>query len=719
MWTCYNQKSKIYLIILIIAVLGCDENKNKESGYYNTKHGFWKLDVSGLPYFKANLQKTPIPYYAFPHLSSTGHIAMLADQWGNINVLTTEGGTIALNPNTQRSKSALYPVIVNNGEKKSLVYSQLTTKNTFHYGIGYAKYFGQYNSENIILDVNQAFYTPPNYQRNIVGIFTFVNKGQENINTEILIRSDIVPMPDYSFYDVLKFDDSCGNGYAMFHTGHDALKSIFIVADSTFKGKTKENSLLLSCAINLEPGDTMMIKAAFGYGGEKDKRNAQQNIARLNQHEIGEQWAKRLEKVELNTPEKWMEEECVWTFSQLLSFVNYDYSVDEYFVTLGGYGYFKDPNHQRGHCSFASREVGETSMPLSYFDPYMANRSLKWMAKTQLPNGDIPNRHIYQPDFDLSKTKQHSDCDIWFLLGCGEYVKNTRDTTFLNEEVPYWKGKSETMWEHVKNSFAWVRDSIGTGKHGLILMRTGDWNDCINKLGKKGKGESVMNSGMAARAASVLAEIAHDKRDTTFARELEKFARGLRKSVSQCYDKEWFIRAYSDVGREVSSFEENRLYINAQSWAALGGCGTPEQRKNALLNAIEKCHTDIGMTLISRPYSCPQPNYLTDYSNPTGEGENAGIWPQTVYWMVWALAEEGLIDEAIAEWKSMSLRNHSMKFPDVPFGIYNGPDCYSSHYAGKREGWTQVQAWTRMIGTPMNPMVAWQAFAMKKINENQ
>jgi len=66
-----------------------------------------------------------------------------------------------------------------------------------------------------------------------------------------------------------------------------------------------------------------------------------------------------------------------------------------------------------------------------------------------------------------------------------------------------------------------------------------------------------------------------------------------------------------------------------------------------------------------------------------------------------------------------SLRNHADNFPQVPFGIFNGPDCYSSHFAGNREGWTQTGTFNRMLEIPMNPMIAWQAFSIKKILENR
>src|SRR5690606_21912971 len=69
-------------------------------------------------------------------------------------------------------------------------------------------------------------------------------------------------------------------------------------------------------------------------------------------------------------------------------------------------------------------------------------------------------------------------------------------------------------------------------------------------------------------------------------------------------------------------------------------------------------------------------------------------------------------DEALDVWERISLRNHARLYPDVPFGIFNGPDCYSSHYAGEREGWTQVQMLERAKFPPMNPMVAWQALSL-------
>jgi cellobiose phosphorylase len=310
-----------------------------------------------------------------------------------------------------------------------------------------------------------------------------------------------------------------------------------------------------------------------------------------------------------------------------------------------------------------------------------------------------------------------SDNELWFVLGCCESVAASGRTEFLDEVCSFWDRGQGTIWEHIKRAFYWVRDQIGTGQHGLILIREGDWNDYLSLIGAEGRGESVMNSGMACRAFASVLEIARRSKETPFAAEVEDYLAGQREAVAASFDRGWFRCGYTDDGKPVGSHAENRLFLNAQAWPALGKCGTPEQRQTALRNAIRHCHTDIGLMLMSRPYSSPAPDDVSSCGIPAGEGENAGIWPQTVHWLVWALVEEGMLDEALAEWKCGTLHNHAHRFPEVPYGIFNGPDCFSSKWAGKREGWTQVQLLNRAQTVPMNPMIAWQGFTLRKIKQ--
>jgi hypothetical protein len=48
-----------------------------------------------------------------------------------------------------------------------------------------------------------------------------------------------------------------------------------------------------------------------------------------------------------------------------------------------------------------------------------------------------------------------------------------------------------------------------------------------------------------------------------------------------------------------------------------------------------------------------------------------------------------------------------------------GPDSYLSKFSYEGEGWSQVEIFNRMLPYPVNPMVACQAFAIKKILESK
>jgi len=489
-------------------------------------------------------------------------------------------------------------------------------------------------------------------------------------------------------------------GWAVFPDLDEQFGDVFLASDEKWQSASKRECLCLLQSVRIESGSTFNVSAATGYGLLQTTP-----IVVPTLEEAHQQWARRLSPFAVHAPEPWMARECLWNAGQLLSFTSYDSSVGEYFIALGGYGWGE----------FSVREVSETSMVLAACDWEMASASLRFVAKTQLASGDVPKLHNMRRD--RTSHEFDSDNELWFVLGCCESIAMSGRTEFLDEVCSFWDRGEATMWEHLKHAFHWVQDRIGTGKHGLILIREGDWNDYLSLMGVEGRGESVMNSGMACRAFSALSEIAARRGETLFAGEVASYLAKMRVAVADAYDQGWFRRGYSDHGKPVGSFAENRLFINAQTWPVLGKCGTPEQRRTALKNAIKLCHTEIGLMLMSRPYSSPAPDDISWCAIPAGEGENAGIWPQTVHWLVLALTEEGLLEEALVEWKCGTLHAHACRFPQVPYGIFNGPDCFSSKWAAKREGWTQSQLLNRAQSVPMNPMIAWQGFTLRKINE--
>ncbi|CAN5346427.1 hypothetical protein BH09VER1_BH09VER1_27960 [soil metagenome] len=655
--------------------------------------GEWTNDEAGLPCFDLRLADGVSADAPFRHLISTGHVSALADRWGNVNLFTTEEGFRWFNsPENCGARSSLGLVARWEGELYSLFYSELALQTGIRVGVGYVVYTGEAHIGTARFQLEQRVFAAPNRGKSLGAQFrlTRIDEGAA-MSLQLVMRSDVTLWE--KGITVFHGQDGC----ALLRNERDPLGPVFLRGEEGWEASIFDSSVRLSRDFTVEGLSTILMGCSIGYG--------EIPLTPSSFKEAQGQWRTRLAPYRAKAPEPWMEQECWWNAGQLLSFCSYDSSVGEYYISLGGYGW----------AGFSVREASETSMILSACDWELAAASLRFVAKTQLASGDVPKFHTMRRD--RVSEEFDSDNELWFVLGCVESVGGARREVFLDEQCSYWDGGTDTIWEHLRRAFYWVRDEIGRGSHGLILIRQGDWNDYLSLMGRAGKGESVMNSGIACRAFDGLARLARKRGEDRFAREIELYVKEVRAAVDNAFFQGWFLRGYTDAGRPVGSRGQNRLFINAQTWPVLGGCGTPAERRAALQNAVEKCHTSIGLTLMSRPFSSPAPDDISGCAIPAGEGENAGIWPQTIYWLVWALAQEGMVDDALQEWTCGTLRNHARHFPEVPYGIFNGPDCYSSHWAGGREGWTQVQLLDRAKFAPMNPAIAWQGFAMRKINE--
>jgi hypothetical protein len=659
-------------------------------------------DRYGLPCFVSQLESNPNPYFLFNHIISTGRIGALLDQWGTVKCFTTEGGYTVLNPISPRleSRSSLYFMIKIGEEVYSLINGELESPKQFTYGIGYGTYTGWLKTNTHDVEISQTFIAGPHKQPRIDGFLKICNQSKEPLNAELFLCSDakLVCSGRSDSHPILT-----GPGFCGFSMPESELHNIFLVSDIRFENCSSRKSLRMRKPIQIESGKEIEINCRVQYGSECDDFKDSESL-----NDIQVAWKSLLERISINAPQSWMQQEAKWCMGQLLSHLSYDSSVDEYFIAIGGYG----------NWGFPVREASETAICLAYWYPDLARSSLRWVAKTQLLNGDIPKNHNFTNNRDISSYEIESDNEIWFILGCCEYVSMTGDYSIFFEDVEYWDSKTKSsMWDHIKKTFYWIKNHIGVGQHGLILIKDGDWNDYLSLIGAGGKGESVMNSEMACRALYLLEKYALQLSEYEFAKEVKTFCDDINIAMQKCFDEKWFVRAYTDQGVAVGTLKEDRLFLNAQTWAALGKCGTDAQRQQAMLSAIEKCGTSAGLMLMSRPYSSPPPEDISFCPLPAGDGENAGIWPQTAHWAVWALAEQGLTDLAIEQWEAMSLHNHAKLFPDVPFGIFNSPDCFSSKFAGDRQGRTQVELINRAVFAPMNPGIAWQAFSLKKIEE--
>src|SRR5712664_492473 len=141
-----------------------------------------------------------------------------------------------------------------------------------------------------------------------------------------------------------------------------------------------------------------------------------------------------------------------------------------------------------------------------------------------------------------------SDDRIWLAFAASHYVEVTGDLAVLDETAPFLDGpplnddQSEsyfnpmiselraTLFEHCARA---LDASLEVGIHGLPLMGTGDWNDGMNRVGEKGKGESIWLGWFLYTTLLTFAGIAERRGEEVRATSWRNHAANLLKALER------------------------------------------------------------------------------------------------------------------------------------------------------------------------------------------
>jgi cellobiose phosphorylase len=258
-----------------------------------------------------------------------------------------------------------------------------------------------------------------------------------------------------------------------------------------------------------------------------------------------------------------------------------------------------------------------------------------------------------------------NDDPLWLVLGVAAYVKETGDTSILDEMVPFdnQPGSERPLYEHLQRSIQYTLDRLGP--HGLPLIGRADWNDCLNlntfseepgesfqtTTNKEGKvAESVFIAGLFVLAATEMAELASFRGLTTDTDRYVNAANEMETTtLAQGWDGTWFLRAFDDFGDKIGSAtcEEGQIFIEPQGMCVLAGIGLETGQAAQALNSVrERLATEHGIILQQPAYSRYYLNLGEISTYPPGYKENAGIFCHTNPWVMIAETRLGQGDAA-------------------------------------------------------------------------
>ncbi len=455
----------------------------------------------------------------------------------------------------------------------------------------------------------------------------------------------------------------------------------------------------LQCSIELGVGQTVEIISFIGQCESIDEASALISRYRTTDldvvfQEVLHYWENLLGAVQVETPDRSMDIMLNgWLLYQTLACRLWARSA--FYQASGAYGF---------------RDQLQDGMALTALQPDETRRHLLRAAARQFVEGDV--QHWWFPHSGLGVRTHISDDRVWLAYATATYIACSGDTSVLDESVPFLTGPILRPDEHdalfqpmIAEEEASLFDHCArgldqclelTGKHGLPLIGTGDWNDGMNRVGEEGRGESVWLGWLLIRTIALFAPLA-ETRDAVRAQRWRAHAVAVQDAIErEAWDGRWYRRATFDDGTWLGSEESEECRIDsiAQSWAVLSEAGIPS-RCAAAMASLEKYlinTTDAIALLFTPPFDKTphDPGYIKGY--PPGLRENGGQYSHAAMWSILAFAQQGAGNKAVALFSLLNPINHARtpaetaRYKVEPYAV--AADVYSVAPHTGRGGWT-------------------------------
>ena len=388
-----------------------------------------------------------------------------------------------------------------------------------------------------------------------------------------------------------------------------------------------------------------------------------------------------------------------------------DRAIDLVKACIGPHGFLASPTQTDNYRRIWARDgiiiglaglmTGDAKMAIALRD------TLKTLARNQGPHGEIPsNVDPVSGRVSYGGMTGRVDADLWFVIGCGEYMNSTGDSELARELMP-------AIERVVFLLGAWEFNNRGL----LYVPATGDWSD-----------EYVHNAFIlydqllylqALRTLQHIRQRFHESEDHSLNARMDLLTRRIKANYWFGSDENIPEDVYHEIlfekGRKAADRCTRRYWLPffsphgygyrfdafANILASLLNISTNTRRQtvddyieNEIVPARIKLLPAFSPVIkpIDKDWEDLQITFSYSFKNRPYEFHNGGLWPMITGFYVADLAWRGITGKAaeylagIHEANALPMDDHPWSFPEY----VNGRDFSAG--GTSRQGWSASAA---------------------------
>lgn len=359
--------------------------------------------------------------------------------------------------------------------------------------------------------------------------------------------------------------------------------------------------------------------------------------------------------------------------------------------------------------AFGYRDQLQDSLALISSWPERTKNQIVKHASKQFEQGDV--LHWWHEHNSRGIRTRFSDDYLWLPYVLSEYIFKTHDESILHIRVPFLENKplgdrrelydyfeptehTASIYEHAIIAIKYGLSR--KGRHGLLSIGDGDWNDGFNDI----QGESVWLTFFMMDILDRFSKVAEIKMDDVNRMHFLSERHVLKHTLlDYAWTGEYFARAFFPDGTPIGTptSEDCKIDLISQAWAAISlkDYADCKEEIELSLESAEKYLVDRKhgiIKLLYPPFDTPKnnPGYIKAYV--PGVRENGGQYTHGAIWLAKAYFEINEKDKGLDILDILNPINHSdsKEKADIymvePYVV--AADVYANPEHVGRGGWT-------------------------------